>query len=315
MEILVAAAGILGGAGLLALLQSKFPLPSEADFNKAEEKLKFTPEDPDANTVVGKYLCFVLGDYKNGLPFLQKSADKTLKTLADHEIAPLYADTAPKKVGMGDEWIIAAKNFKPLYRIFYERAANWYAAAWPDLDDVWKEKMRERFHKSSNFPVEWAKRGKTTDKAPGWDGFSDYWGAFIDPTFGYSSKTSLKLLSGGKGNDTGTSGSHTLTYPAVPGKKYTFSALFITEHNENGGVLELRFVDRVGKYFDVKRIPIPEDNPWWQKIQGEVEAPMGSSRFDVNVSAAIKNGVVFVDNVSVLADSKEILKNGSFEEK
>src|SRR4029077_3836864 len=167
MEILLALAGI---AGVALLVQSKSPLPSEADYNKAKEKLSADPSDPDANTTAGKYLCFVLGDYKSGLPFLQRSSDKTLKTLADHESAPLYTDTGPQKVGMGDEWVVAAKNFKPLYKIFYDRAAQWYAMAWTDLDEAWKAKLRDRFHKAALFPADWAKRGKTTDRATGWDG-------------------------------------------------------------------------------------------------------------------------------------------------
>lgn len=313
MEIVLGA--LAGIAGIALLLQSKSPLPSEADYNKAKEKLAVDPSDPDANTVVGKYLCFVLGDYQSGLPFLQRSSDKTLKTLADHEIAPLYADTPIKKIGMGDEWITAAKNFKPLYKIFYDRAAQWYALAWPDLDDVSKTKLRDRFRKTALVPADWAKRGKATDHATGWAGFGDYWGAFVDPTFARSGKTSLKLLGPGKGNETGTSGTHTLTYPAFPGKNYTFSAYVFGDQNDTGGVLELRFIDKAGKYFDGKRIPIPADNPWWQKVEGEMEAPMGAASFDVNVLVYAKNGVVWADDLSVVGDGKQILKNGSLDEK
>src|SRR5579862_9996186 len=110
------------------------PLPSEAEFKKAKEQLSSTPDDPDANKIVGKYTAFVLGDYFNALPHLSKSGDKVLKSIADHELDPEHTASNPQKVGMGDEWVLAAKANPPLARLFHDRAAYWYGQAWPLLD-------------------------------------------------------------------------------------------------------------------------------------------------------------------------------------
>src|SRR5439155_8519655 len=44
--------------------------------------LKKQPDDPAANLAVGKYLCLSKGDWLDGLPYLAKSGDATLKELA-----------------------------------------------------------------------------------------------------------------------------------------------------------------------------------------------------------------------------------------
>lgn len=244
---------------------------------------------------------------------LQGSDDEAKRIAALEAKGPI--DTAVAKVALGDEWVGAAHKFPKEKEKFLQNGFGWYGKAWPDLEVGVKMKLRERLHKIVGFPQDWAKRGKLTERAVGWDGFGDYWGASIETTFGHSGKACLKIISTGKGNETGNSGAHTASYVASPGKKYVLSAWVFTELNENGGVLDLRFIDKAGKYIEGRRVPIPEDNPWWQKIEGEVEAPAEAVRLDVNVSVYVKNGVVFVDDLSVLIDSKQVLKNGSLEEK
>lgn len=145
MEILLALAGL---AGLALLLQSK-PLPTDDDVLKALKVLEKTPDDPDANTVAGKYKAFVLGDYAEAMQYLAKSSDKTLKALAEHELDGLRTTTAEQKVGMGDEWVVAARKFPALSPIFHDRAAQWYSQAWPKLDGIPKLKLREQAGKVS----------------------------------------------------------------------------------------------------------------------------------------------------------------------
>lgn len=144
MELLLAA--LAGLTGLALLVQAK-PLPSEDDYIKAKAKLEKDPTDAEASNTVGKYMAFVLGDYPGAMPFLVYSPDKTLKALAEHELDEKNTSTAVQKVGMGDEWVAAAKNFKGLAPAFYDRAAQWYAAAWPGLDTVWKDRSRTQGRK------------------------------------------------------------------------------------------------------------------------------------------------------------------------
>jgi|SRR5579862_1068683 len=51
----------------------------------ALETLAKSPDDPAANSEMGKYLCFVKGSWDLGLRFLVKGSDLTLRTLAEKE--------------------------------------------------------------------------------------------------------------------------------------------------------------------------------------------------------------------------------------
>jgi hypothetical protein len=53
----------------------------------ARSVLQSNPEDADANTTVGRYLCFIQADWEKGLPLLAKGKDAGLKQLATKELA------------------------------------------------------------------------------------------------------------------------------------------------------------------------------------------------------------------------------------
>jgi len=69
---------------------------------KDVEKLKAAPEDPAANLAVGRYYCFVKGDWHGGLPHLAKGSDAGLKALAAQELAAPAA--ANEVVQIADAW-------------------------------------------------------------------------------------------------------------------------------------------------------------------------------------------------------------------
>ena len=56
-----------------------------AKVNAARQTLKTKPDDADANSVVGRFLCFDKGEWKAGLPFLAKGNDAKLTALAARE--------------------------------------------------------------------------------------------------------------------------------------------------------------------------------------------------------------------------------------
>ena len=65
-------------------------------------KVEMKSDDPDANLVVGKYVCFIKGEWPIGLPHLAKSGDETLKTLATRDVGkPPDADA---RVHLADGW-------------------------------------------------------------------------------------------------------------------------------------------------------------------------------------------------------------------
>lgn len=306
MEALLVLAGL---AGVAALLLPGQPLPSETDYTKAQAKLKETPEDPDANTVVGKYLAFVLGNYDEAMPYLSKSTDKTLKTLADHERAPLYTDNAPKKIGMGDEWVAAAKEFKALNRIFYDRASQWYALAWPDLDPVWKEKTRIQGMKlAAARPPGGARKGLPT----GWNADQTIAGMkppVLDGTISHTGSYSIKMMPSDEKvqNTFSQLKSDVLVIP--PGKQIEYSAMVMSNGTENAN-------DRLVFYFVDKNsgsVFIPLDMPLWNRVGGKMAIPDGATRAMIGVIQSSKKGNIWVDDISVKVDGKELLKNSSFE--
>jgi len=69
---------------------------------EAAEVLEKTPDDPEANLAVGKYKCFVKGDWDKGLLMLALGKDETLKALAKRELAGVASSAEQAK--LGDSW-------------------------------------------------------------------------------------------------------------------------------------------------------------------------------------------------------------------
>ncbi|MES2789479.1 MAG: LamG-like jellyroll fold domain-containing protein, partial [Planctomycetota bacterium] len=68
----------------------------------ARQTLRTKPDDRTANLAWGKYLCFIKGDWTNGLPFLMKSQSAPLAALAKRDLErPTDPDA---NVLLGDEW-------------------------------------------------------------------------------------------------------------------------------------------------------------------------------------------------------------------
>ena len=79
------------------------------DVKAAKVTLEKTPDDPEANLVVGKYLCFVKGDWDKGLPMLALGKDDALKAVAEEELAGCASSTEQAKLG-DDWWDLAEKQ-------------------------------------------------------------------------------------------------------------------------------------------------------------------------------------------------------------
>lgn len=307
MEILLL--GLAGLGGLALLLQQK-PLPSREDAEKAFAVLEKNPVDPDANTVAGKYKAFVMGDYDGAMPYLVHSKDTTLKTLAEHELDATRTTTAPQKVGMGDEWVAAAKKFPALSRIFYDRASQWYIKGWPDLDNVWKERSRIQGLKLA------AARppGGAAKALPnGWSGDQVVPGMKIpvlDGTISHTASYSVKMIPADE-KVKGVFSQLNSDAIAIPprSKEAEFSAWVMSNGTENPN-------DRVVLFFldkSLHPVSIPLDTPFWNRVSAKVVIPEGTTGAMLGVVQASKKGNVWVDDASVKIDGKEVLKSPSFE--
>jgi hypothetical protein len=92
---------------------------------KAKEVLAAMPDDAAANLEVGKFTCFVKGDWAGGLPLLAKGPDGPLKDVAAKDVAN---PTKPAdRAAVGNAWWDAAEAAVPDEKaVLRERAGHWY---------------------------------------------------------------------------------------------------------------------------------------------------------------------------------------------
>ena len=92
---------------------------------EAREKLALAPDDPEANLAVGRYLCLVEGNWKEGLGHLAKSNDEAIQRAAVADLAGPAGDVTASSIG--DVWYDLARGGKGTN--FYGRADIWYQKA------------------------------------------------------------------------------------------------------------------------------------------------------------------------------------------
>lgn len=93
------------------------------------ETLAKSPDDPSANLEMGRFLCFVKGNWDLGTRFLAKGSDPAYKTLSEKELA--FPADVQERVALADGWYdLAEKEKSPLRktqlqahsRLIYESA-------------------------------------------------------------------------------------------------------------------------------------------------------------------------------------------------
>lgn len=95
---------------------------------QARAKLATTPDDPEANLIVGTHLCYFLSDWAQGLPMLAKCSDAALKDQARKDLS--QPPEVAGQLAVADGWwsrIPALRereqrNVRKWARIWYERA-------------------------------------------------------------------------------------------------------------------------------------------------------------------------------------------------
>jgi serine/threonine protein kinase/Leucine-rich repeat (LRR) protein len=101
------------------------------------------PDDPAANLAMGRYLCFAVGDWEQGLPMLAKGDDATLKELAAKGLA--NPTEGAVQSGLGDDWWNAAEAAKGKAKTDLQQgAAYWYSKAVANLTGLAKTRVEKR---------------------------------------------------------------------------------------------------------------------------------------------------------------------------
>jgi hypothetical protein len=108
------------------------------------ETLARNPDDPGANQEMGKFLCFVKGEWDLGLRFLVKGSDPALKNLAEKDIAG--AATPDERAALADVWYdLQDKEKSPLKKNQLAlRAKALYESALPDAPPLVKARIEKR---------------------------------------------------------------------------------------------------------------------------------------------------------------------------
>jgi hypothetical protein len=112
----------------------------------AANKLKNKPDDPDANLLVGQYLCFVQGSWEHGLPHLAKGSDKGLADMAAKDQDDPSDPTG--MVALGDGWWDLADTKQTPQKQSRRRAVYWYEQALPKLAQDKKPRVEQRIAES-----------------------------------------------------------------------------------------------------------------------------------------------------------------------
>lgn len=282
---------------LLALVQAG----TDAEVKKAEARLAEAPDDPVANLTVGRSL-IAKGDADKAIPFLLKCSDASLKAAAKAE-GVAEGKAAIIALDAGDLWTRAMEKQKPIRQACLDRASSWYAKAWPDLDDLYKMKLRERLAKLYVPP------GPSRAKLPeGWTGdrFS------VASTRVHSGGGALRVSVNRDGNGLADLGGFEQTIPK--GKSFEFSAWVSSENTVGlGDKLQVEIRNSQRKAIWLKEYFISQDLPVWVKVGDKGDFPEGAVTLKIGVLADSTKGTLWVDDVSLRMDGKEVLKGGNFE--
>lgn len=109
----------------------------------ARNKLAAQADDPEANLILGQYLCVDKGDWEAGLPLLAKGSHPALKNAALRELAKPAAPA--EHVAAGDAWWDAGeKESGGARKALWQRAIRWYEAALPEITGLTKAKVERR---------------------------------------------------------------------------------------------------------------------------------------------------------------------------
>jgi hypothetical protein len=101
------------------------------------------PQDPDANLAVGRFRCFVLGDWQVGLPQLARGSKGAVQALAASDFA--RPQTAAAQTELGDGWwALAIEETGLARRNLQQRAAHWYRTAFATVTGLTKIRLEKR---------------------------------------------------------------------------------------------------------------------------------------------------------------------------
>lgn len=281
-------------------------LAQDPAVEKAQKTLAKTPDDPAANLVMGVHFAN-MAKWDIALPHFEKAKSAAIRAAVEAE--KKLDGNQFTAVEVGDAWVKAMSKAGPARQACFDRINVHYGAAWPKLDDFAKTKLRERLGRLY-LPVA---AGKPNPAAlEGWGGVLGA-ASRIEVVGQRVRSGTLALKYSPKDLTKGTITS-SKPVPVVPGKKLEVSAWVLTDGTDSAGD-SLKFVVRDSK----GGVPwssgeaIRPGFPVWVRIAGETALPEGSFSAEVHITFNSKVGALFVDDLSIKMDGKELLPKGNFE--
>lgn len=117
-------------------------------FDAAMKALDRNPDDANAKTVAGRFLCLYKDEWGQGLRFLAEGSDAALKALAEKEIE--YPKDPDGQIALADTWWDFAEKQPGAAAVYCKRrAAHWYMTALPQLRGLSKAKAEKRMAAAS----------------------------------------------------------------------------------------------------------------------------------------------------------------------
>jgi hypothetical protein len=115
----------------------------------ARKKLEESPDDPQANLTIARYLCLAKGKFADALPHFEKGEGGELAELAQLE-ADQPTDSDEQARLANGWWDMAEEELDPVKRWTRLRAANWYRKALPSLRGLKKTQAEKRLKEAES---------------------------------------------------------------------------------------------------------------------------------------------------------------------
>ena len=125
-----------------------------SEHNKVKRQLKTLqakPDDPRANLAVGRFTCFIAGNWERGLPFLAKGSDAALKLAAVSDLKGPTESSA--QISLGDMWwnLALKERSAELKTRVRRRSHHWYLKGIDRASGIVRMKVEKRLEQTTRF--------------------------------------------------------------------------------------------------------------------------------------------------------------------
>lgn len=150
----------------------------------ARKTLEDDPGNPEASSVIGKYLCLLKGDWSEGLKCLAAGSEGPFKSAAELEQA-----SEPDATLIADKWWDISEGLPGLAQTQAQlHAAGWYHKAMPTLSGLTKARVSQRLDKLPDWtPPEGQDQKRYAIR---FDGVESYG---VVPSFRYDGKSPITI--------------------------------------------------------------------------------------------------------------------------